>query len=348
MDAAAEHQASDEMYTVVVSSTAVCLTADEQQPDTLTGAHHTGHLLRSSQPHHPRKHSSSQWRSIQRKPAADEPPSHCMSDTHMQHAAAPSHSVDASTAADAAASSIQAGHKHLAQWSDSDDFDEVDGQIMGDPQATLTGIAQLALLPSGAISGHFVDQQSKLCLGITGRQLLAEHTCYRDVEWGLMELTIIHYGSNPHDQSRSSNEAAAALHEEGEATSADDEYPDQHNDDQFDANHGAGDIRRQGAGHATSQVVTWAQRTGGDLFKLEPADMDDDDTADAIGRECLGLTPDHAVVVNFQGSVLFSDASAEDKLRQFNPALSGKGTVVNTGSMMLTGLPMKFMHWADV
>jgi hypothetical protein len=71
----------------------------------------------------------------------------------------------------------------------------------------LRGVAQLLLHPSGSISGHFVgapgssggelqQQQQQVCLGLQGRQVLGIHSCYRDPEWALLQMSVIKYSSN--------------------------------------------------------------------------------------------------------------------------------------------------------
>jgi hypothetical protein len=55
---------------------------------------------------------------------------------------------------------------------------------------TLQGVAHIALLPSGNISGHIVDSHSKVCYGFTGRQVLSQSSCFRDLEWSLLRMAI--------------------------------------------------------------------------------------------------------------------------------------------------------------
>ncbi|KAL0692523.1 hypothetical protein Bca4012_059703 [Brassica carinata] len=61
------------------------------------------------------------------------------------------------------------------------------------------GVASIALLPCGSISGHFIQMPLSICYGLHGTgpeddiQLACETECSRGEDYRLMKLTIIDY-----------------------------------------------------------------------------------------------------------------------------------------------------------
>ncbi|VVA29736.1 PREDICTED: AT3G29280 [Prunus dulcis] len=59
----------------------------------------------------------------------------------------------------------------------------------------MEGVASIALLPSGAISGHFIHLQNSIsiCYGLFGTELACEKECSRGEDYRLIKLEIIDY-----------------------------------------------------------------------------------------------------------------------------------------------------------
>ncbi|XP_065855875.1 uncharacterized protein [Euphorbia lathyris] len=55
------------------------------------------------------------------------------------------------------------------------------------------GVASIALLPCGSISGHFVQLPQSICYGLHGTELSCERECSRGEDYRLIKLTIIDY-----------------------------------------------------------------------------------------------------------------------------------------------------------
>ncbi|ERM99889.1 hypothetical protein AMTRI_Chr10g225350 [Amborella trichopoda] len=56
----------------------------------------------------------------------------------------------------------------------------------------MEGIASIALLPSGSISGHFITSHS-VCYGLHGVELACERECSRGEDYRLIKLTFSDY-----------------------------------------------------------------------------------------------------------------------------------------------------------
>ncbi|KAJ8750208.1 hypothetical protein K2173_014123 [Erythroxylum novogranatense] len=59
----------------------------------------------------------------------------------------------------------------------------------------MKGIASIALLPCGSISGHFIHLPDSICYGLHGTELSCERECSRGEDYRLIKLTIIDYKS---------------------------------------------------------------------------------------------------------------------------------------------------------
>ncbi|KAI3794016.1 hypothetical protein L1987_36641 [Smallanthus sonchifolius] len=57
----------------------------------------------------------------------------------------------------------------------------------------MEGVASIALLPNGSISGHFVHLPNSVCYGIHGTELACERECSRGEDYRLVKLTIIDF-----------------------------------------------------------------------------------------------------------------------------------------------------------
>ncbi|PON40789.1 hypothetical protein PanWU01x14_294800 [Parasponia andersonii] len=55
------------------------------------------------------------------------------------------------------------------------------------------GVASIALLPCGSISGHFIQLPHSICYGLHGTELECERECSRGEDYRLIKLTIIDY-----------------------------------------------------------------------------------------------------------------------------------------------------------
>ncbi|KAJ9540589.1 hypothetical protein OSB04_027095 [Centaurea solstitialis] len=59
----------------------------------------------------------------------------------------------------------------------------------------MEGMASIALLPNGSISGHFVHLPNSVCYGIHGTELECERECSRGEDYCLVKLTITDFNS---------------------------------------------------------------------------------------------------------------------------------------------------------
>lgn len=60
---------------------------------------------------------------------------------------------------------------------------------------TMEGVASIALLPSGAISGHFIRLPDSICYGLHGTPISCERECSRGEDYRLIKLSIIDFKS---------------------------------------------------------------------------------------------------------------------------------------------------------
>ncbi|XP_062210644.1 uncharacterized protein LOC133912087 [Phragmites australis] len=65
----------------------------------------------------------------------------------------------------------------------------------GETGETMEGVASIALLPSGAISGHFIRLPDSICYGLQGTPISCERECSRGEDYRLIKLTIIDFKS---------------------------------------------------------------------------------------------------------------------------------------------------------
>jgi hypothetical protein len=170
--------------------------------------------------------------------------------------------------------------------------------------------------------------------------VLAESSCMRDEEWSLLRLTLSLYGGGQ------------------DGTDGSDDGDD---DDLWGSDGGNGDggddniPRALSSSGSSAHASFWVQRTGGDLCRLAPADLEDEQTADAIAadearrrrgalrgraRPAAATLEQPQPCFSFQGESLYADAAAEALLAQISPELAGQGgVVVNAGPAEAAFLP---------
>ncbi|KAL6961234.1 hypothetical protein U1Q18_038998 [Sarracenia purpurea var. burkii] len=57
----------------------------------------------------------------------------------------------------------------------------------------MEGVASIAFLPCGSISGHFIQLPHSVCYGLHGTELACERECSRGEDYRLIKLTIMDY-----------------------------------------------------------------------------------------------------------------------------------------------------------
>ncbi|KAI3424999.1 hypothetical protein D9Q98_008380 [Chlorella vulgaris] len=162
----------------------------------------------------------------------------------------------------------------------------------------LSGIAYLALLPGGGITGHFVCRPSafgprrRRSFGLMGEVLVAGRECTRDPDWGVLRMTLVSFAATSTSSSGSSSG--------GEVT--------------FLAERSEGDAMHLAA------PVPWQ---GIELEDLPALD------AGCTCTTASGLTLD------FRCGQLLTGPAGESMLRRLQPSLAGQGAVLNVGDMRL-------------
>ncbi|KAL2532035.1 hypothetical protein Adt_05386 [Abeliophyllum distichum] len=62
-------------------------------------------------------------------------------------------------------------------------------------EKVMEGVASIALLPNGSISGHFIQLPNSICYGLHGTELACERECSRGEDYRLIKLTVTDYNS---------------------------------------------------------------------------------------------------------------------------------------------------------
>ncbi|GFQ01447.1 hypothetical protein PHJA_002288600 [Phtheirospermum japonicum] len=65
----------------------------------------------------------------------------------------------------------------------------------GNAEKVMEGVASIALLPGGSISGHFVHLPHSICYGLHGIELECERECSRGEDYRLIKLTVTDFNS---------------------------------------------------------------------------------------------------------------------------------------------------------
>ncbi|KAL2552261.1 hypothetical protein Fot_05880 [Forsythia ovata] len=72
-------------------------------------------------------------------------------------------------------------------------MDEGEKEVM--TEKVMEGVASIALLPNGSISGHFIQLPNSICYGLHGTELACERECSRGEDYRLIKLTVTDYNS---------------------------------------------------------------------------------------------------------------------------------------------------------
>ncbi|KAK1410188.1 hypothetical protein QVD17_36723 [Tagetes erecta] len=74
--------------------------------------------------------------------------------------------------------------------------EEVEIECAEEQGLKMEGMASIALLADGSISGHFVHLPNSVCYGIHGTEIACERECSRGEDYRLVKLTIIDFNSS--------------------------------------------------------------------------------------------------------------------------------------------------------
>ncbi|XP_022857947.1 uncharacterized protein LOC111378902 [Olea europaea var. sylvestris] len=72
-------------------------------------------------------------------------------------------------------------------------MEEVENEVK--TEKVMEGVASIALLPNGSISGHFIQLPNSICYGLHGTELDCERECSRGEDYRLIKLTVTDYNS---------------------------------------------------------------------------------------------------------------------------------------------------------
>ncbi|KAL8471677.1 hypothetical protein ACS0TY_028443 [Phlomoides rotata] len=70
-----------------------------------------------------------------------------------------------------------------------------EGEKEGRTEKVMEGVASIALLPNGSISGHFIQLPNSICYGLYGTELECERECSHGEDYRLIKLTVTDYNS---------------------------------------------------------------------------------------------------------------------------------------------------------
>ncbi|CAN1235757.1 hypothetical protein LINPERPRIM_LOCUS4603 [Linum perenne] len=74
-----------------------------------------------------------------------------------------------------------------------EDRAEQEEEVKEEEEEVKRGVASMALLPCGSISGHFIQIPDSICYGLHGTEVACERECSRGEDYRLIKLTIIDY-----------------------------------------------------------------------------------------------------------------------------------------------------------
>lgn len=72
--------------------------------------------------------------------------------------------------------------------------EKVEGKVE-EMMMMMEGVASIALLPCGSISGHFIQLPHSICYGLCGTELACERECSRGEDYRLIKLTITDFNT---------------------------------------------------------------------------------------------------------------------------------------------------------
>ncbi|XP_068654558.1 uncharacterized protein [Aristolochia californica] len=188
----------------------------------------------------------------------------------------------------------------------------------------MEGIASIALLPSGSISGHFISLPDSVCYGLHGTELACERECSRGEDYRFIKLTIFDYASK--------RERAVVVECRG---------------------HDAARFRNVDHAHgafAYTSIIRTNQSEGlvGAPRHHTISNNDDNNNYDNNNREkrwekdVVGMVEQkhekQKILISFECETLKADMAADDHIRKFMPNVSGLDAVVNVGRMSMSGL----------
>uniref|UniRef100_A0A0D3FFA0 Uncharacterized protein n=1 Tax=Oryza barthii TaxID=65489 RepID=A0A0D3FFA0_9ORYZ len=90
-------------------------------------------------------------------------------------------------------------HQPAAEAAMEDNGAQVEEVVDSGESETMEGVASIALLPSGAISGHFIRLPDSVCYGLHGTPISCERECSRGEDYRLIKLSIIDF-KNKHEK----------------------------------------------------------------------------------------------------------------------------------------------------
>ncbi|KAH9603266.1 hypothetical protein KSS87_015924 [Heliosperma pusillum] len=179
----------------------------------------------------------------------------------------------------------------------------------------MEGVASIALLPCGSISGHFIHLPHSTCYGLHGTELTCERECSRGEDYRLIKLNIIDFNTN--------KQAAVVVECKG------------HDAARFHNVEHAHGAKSSNTGYNTLQDhnIVESSRTYYLLGAMGTPSWEND-----VVKEVEQKLAEKKILVSFECESLKADKAAEDHIRQFMPKLTGMDAVVNIGKMVIKGL----------
>ncbi|KAL5217984.1 hypothetical protein ABZP36_018668 [Zizania latifolia] len=84
-------------------------------------------------------------------------------------------------------------HQPAAAAEEMEDIGAQVEEVEAGESETMEGVASIALLPSGVISGHFIRLPDSVCYGLHGTPISCERECSRGEDYRLIKLSIIDF-----------------------------------------------------------------------------------------------------------------------------------------------------------
>uniref|UniRef100_A0A6N2MXH1 Uncharacterized protein n=1 Tax=Salix viminalis TaxID=40686 RepID=A0A6N2MXH1_SALVM len=83
----------------------------------------------------------------------------------------------------------------MAEEGGGEELLELESSKSENVEVVKEGVASIALLPSGSISGHFIQLPHSICYGLHGSELACERECSRGEDYRLIKLTIVDFNA---------------------------------------------------------------------------------------------------------------------------------------------------------